>query len=142
MSEVARLIKSEDLNHHGTLFAGRAAEWLVEAAFIEANVYYKNPEGLVCLKIHGMKFSKPAKKGDIINIESHLAYAGKTSLMVYTRIYDMLEASKTLVEGFVTFVSVDENGNKKPHNIEFVPYTEKEIEIHQKALKVRKSELQ
>ena len=30
--KISHLIKSEDLNHHGTLFAGRTAEWLVEAA--------------------------------------------------------------------------------------------------------------
>ena len=27
---IHRQIKSQDLNHHGTLFAGRAAEWFVE----------------------------------------------------------------------------------------------------------------
>ena len=32
-----RLIKSEDLNHHGTLFAGRSAEWFVESGFIAAS---------------------------------------------------------------------------------------------------------
>ena len=26
-----RFVKGEDLNHHGTLFAGRAAEWFVES---------------------------------------------------------------------------------------------------------------
>ena len=25
------LVKSEDLNHHGTLYAGRNAEWFVES---------------------------------------------------------------------------------------------------------------
>ncbi len=25
-----RFVKSEDLNHHGTLFAGRTSEWFVE----------------------------------------------------------------------------------------------------------------
>ena len=30
------LIKSEDLNHHRSLFAGRSAEWFVEAGFIAA----------------------------------------------------------------------------------------------------------
>ena len=35
-----RLVKSEDLNHHGTLFAGRSAEWFVEAGFIAAGALY------------------------------------------------------------------------------------------------------
>jgi len=33
---IYHLIKSEDLNHHGTLFAGRGAEWMVEAGFVAA----------------------------------------------------------------------------------------------------------
>ena len=35
-SDTSRLVKSEDLNHHGTLFAGRTAEWFVEAGFVSA----------------------------------------------------------------------------------------------------------
>ena len=31
--KISHLVKSEDLNHHGTLFAGRTAEWLVERRF-------------------------------------------------------------------------------------------------------------
>ena len=33
---IHHLVKGEDLNHHRTLFAGRGAEWLVEAGFIAA----------------------------------------------------------------------------------------------------------
>ena len=29
-----RFVKSEDLNHHGTLFAGRSAEWFIEAGLM------------------------------------------------------------------------------------------------------------
>ena len=142
MNNISHLVKIEDLNHHGTLFAGRAAEWFVEATYIEANIHYKNPEGLVCLKIHGMKFMKPAKKGEIVNIKTSIAYAGRTSIMVYGKAYNMLNPQEVLVEGFVTFVSVDEDGKKKPHNIKFVPQTEEEREIHRRALSLRKSELQ
>jgi acyl-CoA hydrolase len=46
-----RLVKSEDLNHHGTLFAGRTAEWFVESGFIAA-ARLINPQNIVCLKIH------------------------------------------------------------------------------------------
>lgn len=41
--KISHLIKSEDLNHHGTLFAGRTAEWLVELwCFVrEYGILYK-----------------------------------------------------------------------------------------------------
>ncbi len=58
----ARLIKSEDLNHHGTLFAGRMAEWFVEGSFVAAAIAVGNPDHIVCLKVHGMRFNIPAKK--------------------------------------------------------------------------------
>ena len=60
-----RLVKGEDLNHHGTLFAGRTAEWFVESGFIAATSLL-NPRSVVCLKIHGMFFTKPAKSGDVL----------------------------------------------------------------------------
>ena len=49
-----RLVKSEDLNHHGTLFAGRMSEWFVEGCFIAAATSYGNPEEIVCVKLHGL----------------------------------------------------------------------------------------
>ena len=55
---IYHLVKSEDLNHHGTLFAGRGAEWLVEAGFIAA-ANLLPPQFILCLKIHGMEFTRP-----------------------------------------------------------------------------------
>lgn len=59
-----RLVKSEDLNHHGTLFAGRTAEWFVESGFIAATTLL-DPKNIVCLKIHGMYFTSPAKPSEV-----------------------------------------------------------------------------
>jgi acyl-CoA hydrolase len=41
-----RLVKSEDLNHHGTLYAGRSAEWFVESGFIAAYAFV-NPKNII-----------------------------------------------------------------------------------------------
>ena len=35
-SFIQHLVKSEDLNHHRTLYAGRTAEWFVETGFVAA----------------------------------------------------------------------------------------------------------
>ncbi len=42
---VSHLVRSGDLNRHGTLFAGRMSEWVVEAAFIGAPVRGRRPVG-------------------------------------------------------------------------------------------------
>ncbi len=113
---ISRLIKSEELNHHGTLFAGRMAEWFVEACFIVGAKVTEMPENIVCVNIHGLSFKKPAKKGDIINLESRIAKVGNSSFTVYGKITKNNETDP-LSDGFITFVCLDENNNKIPHNI-------------------------
>ena len=124
---MTRLVKSEDLNHHGTLFAGRMAEWFVEGCFIAAASLHGNPDEIVCLKLHGMKFAKPAQKGQIIQLNTKAVKVGKTSITVYgcvTGVNDDIISS----DGFITFVCVDENGMKKEHGLTLpVPTDSQEI---------------
>lgn len=122
-----KLVKSEDLNHHGTLFAGRMSEWFVESCFISVANGYKHPENLVCIKIHEIKFMKPIRKGDIINIKSKIVYVGNTSITAYGKV-TRNDSEDILVEGFLTFVCVDENGIKMKHNLSIdEPKTEEDI---------------
>ncbi len=80
-----RLVKSEDFNHHGTLFAGRTAEWFVESGFIAAATLVK-PKGIVCLKVHGLHFTKPVYPGEILTFVSKVVYTGKSSIVSYIHI--------------------------------------------------------
>ncbi|MTI48267.1 MAG: acyl-CoA thioesterase [Firmicutes bacterium] len=112
----SKLVKSEDLNHHGTLFAGRLAEWFIEGAFITAAGIFGDPSGLVCKKLHGLAFNAPVKKGAIINLETKLVLVGTTSIKVYGKV-TKVNGTESLVDGFVTFVCVDENGKKKAHGL-------------------------
>ncbi len=112
----SRLVKSEELNHHGTLFAGRTAEWFVESAFIAAASTVGNPKNVVCLNIHGLLFRNPVNKGEIVKFTSKIVHLGKTSIVVYTKMETEI-AKTTPVDGYITFISVDENGNKTPHGL-------------------------
>ena len=112
----SRLVKSEDLNHHGTLFAGRAAEWFVETCFICGAKVTGKPENIVCVKIHGFTFNEPATKGDVLNFEARLAKTGRTSFTVYGKITKN-DSNNILSDGYITFVFVDEKGKPMPHNI-------------------------
>lgn len=128
LHQSARLVKSEDLNHHGTLFAGRMAEWFVEGSFVAAALAVGNPDHIVCLKVHGMRFNIPAKKGDILKITAKVVYTGRTSITVYNQTIST-NTKKVLVEGYVTFVNVDEDGNKFPHNLVLSNLTEDELKL-------------
>lgn len=120
-----RLVKSEDLNHHGSLFAGRTAEWFVESGFIAVS-HKINPKNLICLKIHEMVIQKVVRLGDILCLTSKIVKLGKTSIVVYTKIAKE-SCDGIVVEGFATFVHVDENSNPSPHNLEMVEEIEPEI---------------
>jgi acyl-CoA hydrolase len=114
-----RLVKSEDLNHHGTLFAGRTAEWFVESGFIAVTSVLK-PQNVVCLKIHGMYFTKPARSGDVLKFSSKVVFAGKSSLTVYVHV-EKNGAEIPLVDGFITFIHVDDNTKPSPHFLTVTP---------------------
>jgi len=110
------LIKGEDLNHHGTLFAARTAAWYVEAAFAAAAAAHGNSDEIVCRNIHGMSFGVPVKKGDVVCFASRVARVGRTSITVHVSLRSELSGTEQ-VKGFVTFVTVDSQGKKKPHGI-------------------------
>ncbi len=111
------LVKSEDLNHHGTLFAARTASWFVEAAFACAACEHGDPSEIVCRNIHGMSFSSPVHCGDIVRFTARVVHVGTTSLMVHVDVVSELTGQKA-VDGYLTFVTIDhETGKKKPHGL-------------------------
>lgn len=112
-----RLVKNEDLNHHGTLYAGRSAEWFVEAGFIAA-AGLTRPENIVCVKIHGMTFMRPVKPGEVIVFESRIVLTGRSSLHAYV---SMQAKGGFVMDGFITFVHVDHEGRARPHGISVTP---------------------
>jgi acyl-CoA hydrolase len=115
-TRTTRLVKSQDLNHHGTLFAGRMAEWLVESCFLAAARYLGNPKDLVCVKIHGLTFTKPAHPGDTIELVAVPARTGTKSLTVGAEVFVNDETEPT-VRGFSTFVTVDDEGRSYAHGL-------------------------
>jgi acyl-CoA hydrolase len=112
---LCRLVKSEDLNHHGTLFAGKTAMWFVEAGFI-AVASLTHPENIVCLNIHGMLFKKPIGNGHVVRFESRVVFAGKTRLVSYVKVLENSDED-FLLDGFISFIHVDLKGKPVPHGI-------------------------
>ncbi len=131
------LIKSEDLNHHGTLFAGRSAEWFVEAGFVAA-ASIVDARDVICLKIHGMQFTKPMKIGQIACYTSRIVYAGKSSLVSHTKMCAIQDKESCILEGFLTFVHVDSNNKPKPHGVTMSPATDEEKQLYEEAKQLAK----
>ena len=123
------LVKSEDLNHHGTLYAGRTAEWFVESGFIAAATLTK-PEHIVCLKIHGMTFTRPVRRGELVAFYSKIVCVGKSRLVSYIKV---LASGQKVVEGFITFVHVDLEGHPIPHGLTIEATLPEDIELQKQA---------
>ena len=123
------LVKSEELNHHGTLYAGRTAEWFVESGFVAA-ASLTNPANIVCLKIHGMEFLLPIRKGEVARFDSKIILAGRTKLVAYISV---VLGDKIVLDGFITFIHVDLEGHSLPHGIEIIPTQPEDIALQEKA---------
>jgi acyl-CoA hydrolase len=135
ITTIYHLVKAGDLNHHGTLFAGRTAEWFVEAGFIAAAGLIP-PENIVCLKIHGMKFSHPIPSGAILGLESRVVLAGNTSLVTHIQ---SITNDRVVLSGFITFVHVDKNGHPKPHQLSVIAVTNEEKSLQDEARHLTRS---
>jgi len=134
---IFHLVKPEDLQHHGTLFAGRMAEWFVEACFIAACRLVGRPEDVVCVQIHGMSFDKPATNGDIMRIRAKIALLGARSITVNGQAF-VNEDETPAVSGMVTFVTIDKQGKPYEHGLRLPDeYIAQNREIYEEALKVK-----
>jgi acyl-CoA hydrolase len=136
---ISHLIKPEDIQHHGTLFAGRMAEWLVETCFIAACRLVGKPEDIVCVQVHGIHFKKPATNGDIIEIKARIAFLGAKSITVHADAFTN-EDKIPSVTGMATFVTVDKHGKAYAHGLSLSEeYIAQNREIYEEAGKVRAS---
>ena len=91
---------------------------------------------MLCLKIHGMYFTKPAKSGDVLKFSSKVVFAGRSSITSYVHVENN-GAEKPLVDGFVTFIHVDENTKPSPHFLEINPETEEDRILYETAKNLR-----
>jgi acyl-CoA hydrolase len=138
-TRISHIIKSEDLNHHGTLFAGRMSEWLVEGCLIAAIKLLGRPEDIVCVRIHGMDFVRPATKGDVLDLEARIAFLGTKSITAYGKAF-VNSSGTPFVTGMATFVTVDKKGKPYAHGLTLTEtYIRDNAQIYEAAVKARNS---
>ncbi len=134
---ISHLVKPEDLQHHGTLFAGQMAKWFVEACFVAATRLHGRPKDIVCVQVHNLHFAKPANNGDIIEIRSNVAFTGSTSITVHGEVF-INEDETPAISGFVTYVTVDSDGKPYKHGLSLpAEYIERNRKIYNEAKKIR-----
>lgn len=114
-------VKPEDLNPNGTLFGGSLLKWIDEEAAIYAIVQLEN-QRCVTKYISEINFVSSAKQGDIIELGMEAVKFGHTSLTLRCEVRNKLTHKTILAIDKIVFVSLDEDGNPKPHGKTEVTY--------------------
>lgn len=128
------LVRYEDLNHHDTLFAGRIAEWIIEAGFLSAAAYLQTKH-IVCANVHELRFLKPVHCGEAVQAHAAVVHTGRSSVMVHV---ELKAETCCAAECFITFVNVDDQGKAKPHGCTFQPATAEEEMLEKSAKELLK----
>lgn len=126
---VLHLVRPEDLNHHGTLFAGQMAKWCIEAGLMAVARLIGKPEDVVCVKFDRMVFKKPIRNGELIEIKTRISRVGVSSIEVFNEVCRAND-EVTIITNTATYVTVDENHKPYPHGLVLPPqYIERNRDI-------------
>jgi len=139
VTSILHLIKPKDLNHHGTLFAGQMAKWLVEAGLIAASRLIGKPGDIVCVRLDSMIFKKPVKNGNLVEIKSRIAFLGTSSITVHSQVF-LKNDTVPLVSSMATFVTVDRHNRPYGHGFKLSEeYIAENRDIYTEALNGREA---
>jgi acyl-CoA hydrolase len=116
-TKVSHLVRSSDLNRHGTLVAGQMSEWVMKAGFIGTQrALDVDPTLPVCLKIHGLIFTRGAVNRGTVELRYRVAPVGRTSSTVYAEPFVPGDEESPSLDGFPTFVHGKEE-QSSPHGL-------------------------
>ncbi|RME41369.1 MAG: acyl-CoA thioesterase [Deltaproteobacteria bacterium] len=118
------IVRNEHLNHHGYLFGGTLLRWVDEFSWLVASRDYPGCT-LVTVAMNDIQFRHRVNNGAILRFNIDWIGQGRTSVRYRVVVYADEPGATSEKEVFVTevtFVRVDERGNKKalPH-VDFLP---------------------
>jgi len=110
--ETHRLVLPGDLNHYGFLFGGRLLAWVDEASWIAASLDYPHCQ-FVTVAMETVEFHHSVRDGTILRISCDREKEGNTSTTYAVKVIDEKAGSAAIFSTRVTFVSVDDAGQKR-----------------------------
>lgn len=110
-------VRPEAHNHHNTLYAGRLADWLTEAAMIGVTKLLGRNDHVVLAALEEIRITRPMKAGMILEFQYEISHLGTTSIVIFVSVSDMLTGDSHAT-GSARFVTVDADGRKTPHFLE------------------------
>ena len=108
-----KYVISEHLNHYGTLYGGNLLKWIDEVGYITASVEYPHCR-FVTVALEDVEFKNRIELGSVLIFSVERVNVGNSSVTYAVKVYSALEKVKDtiLFETNITFVNVDEKGNK------------------------------
>ena len=127
------LAEPSTVNFGGKVHGGTVMKWIDEAGYACATRWSKSY--CVTVYIGGIRFLRPIRIGDLVEVEARLAYTGNTSMNISVEVRsgdpksDVIEKT---TECLIVFVAVDAEG--KPLLVErWEPETPGEVALAQHA---------
>jgi acyl-CoA hydrolase len=127
------LAEPSTVNFGGKVHGGTVMKWIDEAGYACATAWAKSY--CVTVFVGGIRFHRPIRIGDLVEVEARLAYTGRTSMniAVEVRSGDIKtgELQRT-TECLIVFVGVDGDGQPTPVDA-WKPETPGEVALAAKA---------
>jgi acyl-CoA hydrolase len=111
-----KLVQPEHMNDQGSLFGGYLLKWIDEFAYITACIDYPDNR-FVTIGLEQVEFRHPIGLGEILRFCVTETRKGNTSVEYLVEVFGEKEAASDKTSLFatkITFVNLDENGNKAP----------------------------
>ena len=108
-----KYVISEHLNHYGTLYGGNLLNWIDEVGYITASIEFPNCR-FVTVALKDVEFRHRIELGSVLVFSVNNIRTGNSSVTYTVKVFSALEKLRetVLFETDITFVNVDENGNK------------------------------
>ena len=109
------LAKPSTVNFGGKVHGGTVMKWIDEAGYACATRWAR--QYCVTVSVGSIRFARPVRIGDLVEVEARLAYTGTTSMniSVEVRAGDIKTGEMQKITAcLVVFVAVDDDGKKMP----------------------------
>lgn len=109
-----KIVLPADLNDYGSLFGGTLLKWVDEIAYIRVSLDYPG-QHFVTIGLDNAEFRHPIRKGQILRFNCEKRRVGNTSVTYRVKVYAaryLTDSDQVLFNNNITFVCVDDSGNK------------------------------
>jgi acyl-CoA hydrolase len=112
-----KMVAARDLNSNGSLFGGRALEWIDEEAFIFSSCQL-GTESVVTRSMSAIKFVASARQGEIVEIGTEALAFGRSSITLRCVMRNMKTKQIITEVDEIVFVRVGADGRPMAHGID------------------------